>query len=272
MKQVMRQVLKWAGRALLLGFVVGLVLVLGPLLYELAAGPKVTDFTNVSYVAADGTTLQGYLAQPAGEGPFPAVVLIHEWWGLGEDITLIADALAGEGYVVLAPDAYRGQTTRQVARAIYLATQTPAEQIDGDLDEALRFLRGLPQVAGSPTAVMGFCFGGREAFGLGTRHGDITAVVDYYGGGVEVNSVADLGQINGAFLGIFGEDDTSIPLAEVAALENALIEAGLIHEIIVYPGVGHAFLNSENLSDPTHPAGQAWQVTLAFLGQHLQGE
>ncbi len=266
----MKKIIKWTGIVLLVVLIGGLTLLLGPVLYELVAGPKATDFTNVTYPATDGTTLHGYLAEPAGEGPFPAVVLIHEWWGIGEDITLIADELASEGYVVLAPDAYRGQTTSQVPRAIYLASQTPAEQIDGDLDDALAYVRGLPQVQAENTAVMGFCFGGREAFGLGTRHGDLAAIVDYYGGGVEVRTPADLGAMRGAFLGIFGEEDSSIPLAEVDALEAALQEAGLTHEIIVYPGVGHAFLNSENLSDPTHPAGQAWAMTLAFLSQHLQ--
>jgi carboxymethylenebutenolidase len=73
-------------------------------------------------------------------------------------------------------------------------------------------------------------------------------------------------------LGIFGEEDTSIPLDTVDALEQALAEAGLVHEVIVYPGVGHAFLNSENLAEADQPSGQAWQVTLDFLGTHLQGE
>lgn len=265
----MKKAFKWIGIVLLVILIGGLTLLLGPVLYEVVAGPEATDFTNVTYPATDGSTLHGYLAEPEGEGPFPAVLLIHEWWGIGEDITRIADELAREGYVVLAPDAYRGQTTSLVPRALWFATQTPAEQIDGDLDDALAYLRALPQVEGANTAVMGFCFGGREAFGLGTRHDDLAAIVDYYGGGVVVNSAADLGVMRGAFLGIFGEEDSSIPLAEVDALEAALQEAGLTHEIIVYPEVGHAFLNSENLSDPTHPAGQAWAVTLSFLAEHL---
>ncbi|MCA9982352.1 MAG: dienelactone hydrolase family protein [Anaerolineales bacterium] len=268
----MKKALKWTGIILLVVIGGGLALLLGSMAYESVAGPQATDFTNVTYEAADGATLHGYLAEPAGEGPFPAVVLIHEWWGLNEDITKIADELASEGYVVLAPDAYRGQTTDQVQRALYFVSTIPGEQIESDLDQAWAYVRGLPNVDGERTAAMGFCFGGRQAFGLGARNGEITAVVDYYGGGVEVNSPADLGQIDGPFLGIFGAEDASIPLSEVEALENALIEAGLTHQIIVYPGVGHAFLDSENLSDTSQAAGQAWQVTLDFLNTHLQNE
>jgi carboxymethylenebutenolidase len=266
----MKKGLLWLAVGVGVLLLAGLLWLGGGVAYELVAGPQVADFTNVTYPAEDGTLLQGYLAQPEGEGQFPAVLLIHEWWGLNEDITKIAETLAQEGYVVLAPDSYRGQTTTQVARALYLATQTPAQQIDGDLDAGLAYLRGLPQVDGGNTAVFGFCFGGREAFGLGTRHGDITAVVDYYGGGVEVSSPADLGQMQAAFLGIFGEEDTSIPLENISALESALVAAGLPHQIIIYPGVGHAFLDSENLSDLDHPAGQAWQVTLTFLDEVLR--
>lgn len=265
----MKRILKWLGWGILSLIVIALLALGGPALYEVATGLSATQFTNRTFPAADGTTLHGYVAEPAGEGPHPAVLLIHEWWGMTEDITRVADALAAEGYVVLAADAYRGETTNQISRALYLATNTPASQIDGDLDDALAYLRSLPNVDPTRVATMGFCFGGRESFGLGTRHGDLAAVVDYYGGGVEVTSTADLGQLNSPFLGIFGADDTSIPQANIDQLQAAVAEKGIPHEFTVYPGVGHAFLNSENLSDPNHPAGQAWQQTLAFFNQHM---
>jgi carboxymethylenebutenolidase len=164
----MKKVLKWVGIVLLVVLVGGVLFIGGPPLYESIAGPKATDYTNVTYPAADGTTLHAYLAEPEGEGPFPGVVLIHEWWGLNEDITQIADALASEGYVVLAPDAYRGETTNQIQRALVLATQTPAEQIDSDLDSGLMYLQGLANVEATRTAAMGFCFGWTRSIWL--RH------------------------------------------------------------------------------------------------------
>ena len=266
----MKRFAKWLLWGVLGLVLIGILALGGPALYEAATGVTATEFTNRTFPAADGATLHGYLAEPEGAGPYPAVLLIHEWWGLNEDITRIADALAAEGYVVLAADAYRGETTNQVSRALYLTTNTPASQIESDLDSGLAYLRGLPNVDGARVATMGFCFGGRQSFGLGTRHGDLAAVVDYYGGGVVVESAADLGQLNSPFLGIFGETDSSIPLSDVEKLEAAVQERGLPNEFTVYPGVGHAFLDSENLADLNHPAGQAWQQTLQFLATYLQ--
>lgn len=266
---VMKRFLKWLAYGLLVLVILAVAFLGGPAGYEWATGLSATQFTNRTFPAGDGTTLHGYLAEPAGAGPHPAVLLIHEWWGLNEDITKIADALAAEGYVVLAADSYRGQTTNEVSRALYFVTNIPAEQINADLDSALAYLRGLPNVDPGRVATMGFCFGGRQSFGLGTRHPDLAAVVDYYGGGVTVNTTADLGQLNAPFLGIFGETDSSIPLEEIDRLQKILTEKGLTHQITIYPGVGHAFLNSENLADPSHPAGQAWQQTVRFLATHL---
>ena len=265
----MKRWLKWLFTAVGGLFLIALLALGGPVLYERVTGLSATQFTNRTFPAADGTTLHGYLAEPAEGGSHGAVLLIHEWWGLNEDITHIAEALAAEGYVVLAPDSYRGQTTNQVGRALYLVTQTPASQIESDLDDALAYLRSLPNVDPARVAVMGFCFGGRQSFYLGTRHGDLAAVVDYYGSGVVANTDADLGQLNSPFLGIFGETDSSIPLAEVAQLEAAVAARNLPHEFTIYPGVGHAFLDSENLHDLTHPAGQAWQQTLRFLERYV---
>lgn len=266
----MKRTLKWIGWGALIIIVLAILLLGGPAAVEVISGLNSDGNANVTYQAADGTTLQGYLAEPAGEGPHPAVLLIHEWWGLNEDITEIADQLAAEGYVVLAPDALRGQLTDQVARAIYINSNTAQAQIDSDLDDALAYLMGLPTVDADRVATWGFCFGGRNSFYLGTRHPDLAAVVDFYGGGVEVNSVNDLGELTGPFLGIFGSDDSSIPLENIERLEAALNEAGIEHTITIYPNVGHAFLNSENLDNLDEPAGQAWEQTLAFLDTHLK--
>lgn len=266
----MKKALKWIGGGILILILIAALALGGPAALEIIRGTNSSGNANVTYTAADGTQLNGYLAEPAGDGPFPAVLLIHEWWGLNQDITEIADELAAEGYVVLAPDALRGQLTDQIARAIAINSSTPQEQVDSDLDDALAYLMSIPIVDPSRVAAWGFCFGGRNAFYLGTRHPDLAAVVDFYGGGVDVSGPDDLGAMTGPFLGIFGETDASIPLEEVDALEAALVEAGITHEITVYPGVGHAFLNSENLTNTNEPAGQAWTQTLTFLDTNLR--
>ncbi|MCB9433077.1 MAG: dienelactone hydrolase family protein [Ardenticatenaceae bacterium] len=141
----MNKVLRWLKRLLLLVVALVLLIVLlfaGTILYDAALGHDATEYTNVTYSGSDGSTLHGYLAVPEGAGPHPAVLLIHEWWGLNEGITILADALAQEGYVVLAADAYRGQVTTLFPRALWLRLTTPGDQIFADVDAAWRICAG----------------------------------------------------------------------------------------------------------------------------------
>jgi len=102
-----------------LGLLLIIVLVFaGIILFDVAFGQGTDEFTNRTYSGSDGQELIGYLAQPDGAGPHPAVLLIHEWCGLNEGMTILADVLAAEGYVVLAPDAYRGRVTDLLPRAL----------------------------------------------------------------------------------------------------------------------------------------------------------
>ena len=128
---------RW-GRRLLVGLLILLALVvlvpLGLFAFDATFGPRTADVANTTFVDGRGETLLGYLAQPEGAGPHPGVLLLHEWWGLNEGITILADALAQEGYVVFAPDAYRGRVASQIPRALYLRLTTPEAQVKGDLD------------------------------------------------------------------------------------------------------------------------------------------
>lgn len=224
---------------------------------------------NVSYESADGAELTGYLAQPEGGGPFPAVIMIHEWWGLNEDVTILADALSDEGYLVLAPDALRGELATTVPQAIALNSRTPAEQIAADLDGALAYLRSRPDVDTSRIATMGFCFGGRESMRLGIRSDGLAAVITLYGSGLvtEPSEMGNLGA-NGPVLGIFGEKDSSIPLREVEAFETGLETIGAEHTITVYPDMGHAFVKSSTFRNG-EAAGEAWNQVVVFLEEQL---
>jgi carboxymethylenebutenolidase len=214
--------------------------------------------------------LSAYLAEPTGEGPFPAVLLIHEWWGLNEDIIALADRLAEQGYVVLAVDAYRDKTSNTVPGALMLTFTVPGEQIQADIAASFAYLLSLPQVQAEQIAAVGFCFGGRQAMLLGTRQADLAATVTFYGGSpiTSADALGSLGE-NGPVLGIFGEEDASIPLEEVRAFESAMNTRNISNTITIYPGVGHAFLNSENIDEPGAPQ-QAWNQLLDFLAVTLQ--
>ena len=267
--------LRWLKRALwaLLGlFVLMIALLAGSIAFDAWFGRSSTEFTNVSFPGQDGATLYGYLALPDGPGPHPAVLLIHEWWGLNEGMPVLADALAAEGYVVLAADAYRGALTAQVPRALWLRLTIPEEQVRADLDDALDYLLAQDEVDPERVATMGFCFGGGESLQLGLRQSERLAVtVLYYGSVVtDIEALRPLRDQQGV-LGIFGEEDQQIFVEDVLEFETALNSLEIANEVTIYEGVGHAFLNEDNFDQPGS-AGDAWQQTLDFLATNLQVE
>jgi carboxymethylenebutenolidase len=232
--------------------------------------PQDRGETNAVYPASDGTELSGYLAIPSGEGPFPGVLMIHEWWGLNVDTTVLADALAAEGFAVLAPDAFRGSLATTSQEAMAQLRSTPPEQIAGDLDAALEFLRNHEAVDASAVGTMGFCFGGTQSMHLGTRADGLAAVVTLYGSG-PIQSADRLGNMatNGPVLGIFGAEDRSIPLEEVEGFRAALDRAGADHTVTVYDGVGHAFVKSTTYNRGGAPE-EAWNQLVGFLDGALR--
>lgn len=224
---------------------------------------------NVSYSGPEGITLRGYLAKPSGNGPFPAVLMIHEWWGLNKDTTLLAEALADEGFVVLAADAFRGSVASTPGNARKQVTETPREQIAADLDAALDFLRSHPRVAPGRVASLGFCFGGTQSMYMGTRNPELAAVVIFYGGG-PIQRAADLGSMRqaGPVLGIYGEEDGNIPVSQVRNFEDALESRKVEHTVTIYPGVGHAFVKSNTYNSGGAPE-EAWNQMVMFLKENL---
>jgi len=220
---------------------------------------------NVTYPGRNGTVLQGYLAAPAGNGPMPGVVMIHEWWGLNHDTTVLADALAAEGFVVLAADSFRGSVARSVGDARKQVTETPREQIGSDLDAALDFLRSHPRVDGDRVAAIGFCFGGTQAMYMGTRNPELAGVVIFYGGG-PIQKASQLGRMKdaGPVLGIYGREDKGIPVEQVRRFEDAMVALGVENTITIYPGVGHAFVKSGTYRSGGAPE-QAWNQMVTFL-------
>lgn len=252
---------------------IGILAVIGIIVFDsVFPAQRVTDLTNVTYAGPDGATLHSYLARPAGDGAHPAVLLIHEFYGLNRDIIKKADLLAREGYIVLAADAYRGQTTALIPRAIWLVATTPQERIARDMDSAFGYLAQVAGVDAARIGAAGFCFGGTQVMKLGTRNADLAATVIFYGSG-PITDPAALGVMGqrGPVLGIFGEEDQSIPLTEVRGFEQAMQARGVPHRVTIYPGVGHAFVTSATLAQ-AGAAQQAWGEMLAFLAQNLKGQ
>lgn len=248
-----------------------LVLVLmAPVVLFGQSDPAAAAEPNVTYPAADGSTLHGYLAQPSGSGPFPGVLMIHEWWGLNVDTARLADALAEEGFVVLAPDTFRGSVAQTAQDAMSQVRSTPQEQIASDLDAALDYLRTHSAVDASRVATMGFCFGGTQSMYLGTRAEGLAAVVTFYGSG-PIQEASRLGNMpqNAPVLGIFGEEDGNIPVSEVRGFEGALEAADVEHTVTIYPGVGHAFVKSTTYDQGGAPE-EAWNQLVGFLTSELQ--
>ncbi len=251
-------------------FGVIILVITGIITYDsLLPSQTAIDFTNITYTGKNGQELNAYLTKPEGNGPFPAVIMIHEFFGINQDIILKADELAKQGYIVLAPDAYRNQTTKLVPRAIWLVSTTPPDQIASDLDAAYEYLLSLPEVSTDQIGAVGFCFGGTQVMRMGVRNPDLAAAVIFYGNN-PIQNPSELGSLgaNGPVLGIYGEEDMGIPLEEVEGFKAALQTQGIEHQITVYPGVGHAFVHADNIKT-AGAAQDAWNEMLAFLESNL---
>lgn len=201
----------------------------------------------------------------------PAVVMIHEWWGVNDNIKEMADELASEGYVVLAADLYNGEVATDPNRARELSSsvrENPQEAIT-NLQSAVQYLASLPNVNGSRIASLGWCFGGGQSLqlALNSEQHPLAATVIYYGN--LVNDTNELSKIKWPVLGIFGDQDNSIPVDSVRAFGRGLNETGVTNEIYIYPGVGHAFANPSGDNYAPQETTDAWEKTLTFLDKYL---
>lgn len=223
----------------------------------------------VRYFAGDERTV-GYLAVPAGDGPFPAVILIHEWNGLVDRVRQVADELAAHGYVVLAADLYRGRTgsSPDENRALVAETQRQPDLVIENLDAAARYLRQREDVTGR-IATIGWCFGGGVAlsYGIEGDHHEGTAM--FYGR--LVTDPAVLASIRHPIYGTFAAEDHGIPPEQVANFVEALRQAGIENDVHVYDDVGHGFWLwvDQDPAARSAPALDAWGRLLAYLQRVL---
>lgn len=211
----------------------------------------------------------GFLAKPKKEGVYPAVVMIHEWWGLNDNIKEMARSLAAEGYVVLAVDLYNGKVGKNSTEAGQLASKVrsnPAEAVS-NMKSAVQYLKSLGNVNDNKIASMGWCFGGQMSLQLALNE-KLAATVVYYGS-LETNATK-LSVIKWPVLGIFGSLDTSIPVASVKEFEKSLNQLNIQNEIRIYEGVGHAFANPSGANYAPEQTKDAWEKTIEFLNKNLK--
>lgn len=265
--RIVRRILTWA-----LGIVAALLLLLvGAVAADgLMSGGRVAALTNTAIPNGSGPEVRAYVARPSTPGPHPAVIMVHEFWGLREDMVGKAEALAREGYVVVAPDVFRGSSASWVPRAIWQVVSTPTDQADADLDAVFAWLASQPDVRPDQIAIMGFCFGGGTSLRYSLHNPDLAATAVLYGS--VITEPERLRALPGPLLGIFGGADQSIPIDEVRAFERALQEAGVPSQITVYDGQPHAFIES---ADPPTAGGaqqEAWQELVTFFGGSLRGD
>jgi carboxymethylenebutenolidase len=227
---------------------------------------------NSSVNYHDGNSV-GYLVYPTNytNQKLPAVIMIHEWWGLNDNIKNMANMLAKEGYVVLSVDLYNGTAATDSSRASELSASVrnnPSGAI-ANMKSAVSYLSSLENVNASRIASLGWCFGGGQSLqlALNSEEHPLAATILYYGN--LVNDTEALSKIKWPVLGIFGDQDQSIPVDTVKQFEQALNEIGVTNEIYIYPGVGHAFANPSNDNYAPKETADAWQKTIAFLDKYV---
>ncbi len=244
--------------------------VVGSVAVDMAlGGDRLAQVTNTTIPGSAGSPdVRAYVAAPAGEGPFPAVIMIHEFYGLNQSIVGKAQGLAQEGYIVVAPDTFRGSTTAWIPRAIFQVITSDAQQVNQDLDSVFAWLQTRPDVQAERIAVMGFCYGGRTSLVYSLHNPALAATAIFYGSVESDPNV--LAKLPGPVLGIFGGADQSIPLDEVRAFEAGLNQAGIPNEISIYDGQPHAFVTSVEAIRAGGVQGQAWAQLLNFLERTLK--
>lgn len=212
--------------------------------------------------------IMGYLARPAAEGVYPAIMVCHENRGLNPHIRDVARRFAKNGYVAIALDllSREGGTAAHDRDAVpALLTDAGADRHVGDFLAAADYLQTLDYVDGERLGMIGFCFGGGITWRVATALPTLKAAAPFYGPAPELDQVPN---IQAAVLGVYAEQDERIN-AGIEPLQDALEAAGTTHQINIYPGVNHAFHNDTGQRYVEEQATQAWNDTLAWFAQYV---
>lgn len=249
-----------------------IAIVLLPLLAITARAEIKTS--DITFKSGD-EEIKGFLAIPDGKGPFPAIVVIQEWWGLNDWIKQNARHFAELGYVALAPDLYRGKVTDDMAVARQLLMGLPRDRAMRDLKGAVDTLVARSDVRKDSIGDIGWCMGGMYSLQLALNDDRIKACAMCYG--AVVTDPEQLKSLKATVLGVFGEEDKGIPAAGVRTFEEALKKANKKVEKIHLYKAGHGFMRPQNgpNKNPEYresEAKSAWQEVDQFFAKNLAGK
>jgi len=224
---------------------------------------------RLAYAEVGDELVYGYFVFPSDMvEPLAAIIVIHEWWGLNDNIRAMADRLAAEGYIVLAIDLFGGKiaTSADEARQSVLSTIEDSEPASENIRQAYDFLS---TAAGAPRiGSLGWGFGGGWSLNTAMLFPDqLDAAVIYYGQVTDDEEL--LRPINAPILGLFGAKDSGISVETLQQFEAALEHLRKSHEIHVFPGVDHEFANPTGNTYNADVAADAWEKTLKFLNYNL---
>ncbi|MBZ5570521.1 MAG: dienelactone hydrolase family protein [Acidobacteriia bacterium] len=227
------------------------------------AAPK-----NVSYKSGD-ETVNGILYIPEGNGPFPAIVVIHEWWGLNDWVKEQASKLSDQGYITLAIDLYRGKVATTPEEAHEIMRGVPEDRAKRDLHAAVEFLAAQSNVKKDRIASIGWCMGGGYSLDVALQEPTLRAAVINYGR--LATDTESLKAINASVLGIFGGQDKGISVDDVQKFAKTLKQLGKKVDVTVYPDAGHAFENPNNKTGyRAEDTADAWKRTVNFFASTLK--
>ena len=240
---------------------------LGILAFGLALRAGAPNTETVSYKSGD-ETVSGYLALPDGAGKHPAIIVIHEWWGLNDWVKDQAQKYAAQGYVALAVDLYRGKVATNADEAHILMRGLPDDRGMRDLEAAFAYLSSRPDVNTVKIGSIGWCMGGGWSLKLAEDQPKLAACVVNYGS--LPSDPALIAKIKAPMQGNFGADDQGIPPKDVKAFEAAMKAAGKPTDIKIYEGAGHAYQNPNNTQGyrPEATADSNQRIT-AFFQKYL---
>jgi len=225
----------------------------------------------IRYGQMDGKELTGYLVKPAdATAATPALLVVHEWWGLNDNMRQTADRLAGEGYIALVADLYGGEVASIPKEAIKLMTALMADTSKGD-ENVRQAYRYLDETVGAPLiGSIGWCMGGRWSLRSAVLFPeDIDATVIYYGN--TTDDEAELAPLQMPVLGNFAADDPVVKVESVKAFATAMENLGKDIDVKIYEGAQHGFSNPSGMAYNAEAADDAWRRTMGFLNEHLSG-
>ncbi len=240
-----------------------------------------TEFRRFSLPG--GATMPVTVAVPARAAPYPTILMGYELWGMQEmpgaapHMRDVAGRFAQAGYFTVIPDYYAARGRQPKFENGKIIGSPPDAESIADLLATVDWLTGLKEVDGNRIGMIGWCGGGRQALYLASRSPDLRAVAAFYGRPINLPHMQGPSPIDGVpdikcpVFGAYGEADHSIPADTARALDKALSDAGVPHEVHIYPGAGHAFMNDGRDSYQAVAARDSWARVLAFFDRHLKG-